>query len=360
MVNKVLIGLGVYLVLLPTLFRFIGYLQRKLVVDRAAAKAPRTIAAQKALPKPIWPTWREHFMFTIKDKRSVMIGKKALGGVTHQILFFLLFGVGLILTVVGFIIPMTRLILIGVFLFWVSVIYAVNASKKLLRERKKLYERLFAIARNSLQYPAEYQDDIHSYIQVLEWEEYVKPLKIEFFVPDTFGEQGTEGFMRQFNLMLGQETSWVPSDEEVKDESGNTVEIKPGWNFPENKVTIYAVPPLPMRAEWKEHYVINDDIAWSFFPIGLGVENGVEITNPETGETENVLGFDFSGEQAGLARKRNVKISDKITTSPMVLIAGGTGGGKSVSLTTPIRVAKNPRNNAEISGQSNGSTRRRD
>ena len=61
-------------------------------------------------------------------------------------------------------------------------------------------------------------------------------------------------------------------------------------------------------------------------------------TNPETGEIENVLGFDLSGEQGKVAKKAGYKMSPKITTSPMVFIGGGTGGGKSLTTDTIVSV----------------------
>lgn len=338
--SKIVIALVVYVIVLPIIFRLIATIQKKLRVDRAVEKAPRN-TSPKDLPQPIWPKWKKHISFTMKDKRSLTIGKFQAGGLSRKLTFILLYVVGLLLTVGGFYLEMGNLIGIGIVFFWVSIIFAIQSPKKLLKQREKLYKSLFNIARSHLKMPAEYETEIENYIKVLEWDDYINPLKVEFFIPDDFNGDSAPAFLRQFNQKFGQETAWVASDEEIKDDEGKVTGYKPGWNFGENKVTINSVPPLPQIAMWDEHYVINDSIAWSFFPIALGVENGVELPNEETGEIENVLGFDFSGLQTKVGSKNGVRVAEKITASPMVFVGGSTGGGKSVSLDTPVLVVKN-------------------
>lgn len=342
MLTKIIVAILLYGIGLPIIFRLIGVAHKKIRVDRAAAKMPKNSAATKNLPKPIWNKWKKHIGFTFKDTRSFSIGKKQFGGMTNKIMFFTLYGIGFILTIVGFAISNGTLIFTGIMIFWISIIFAIVSPKKLLKERDKKYQSLYNIAKSHLKMPAEYEEEKEKYIKVLEWEEHVKPLKVEFFIPDDFNGDSGEAFLKQFNQKFGRETAWVASDEEVKDENGKVTDIKPGWNFEENKVTINAVPPLPRMAKWDARYVLDPAIAWSFFPIALGVENGVELTNPETGEIENVLGFDLSGLQVKEGEKHGVRVSEKITTSPMALVAGGTGGGKSVSCTTPVKTLKKP------------------
>lgn len=341
MVSTIIMAAAIYIIALPIVFRLIAFMQKKLRVDRAIAKAPRN-TPPKNLPKPIWQKWKKHIGFTFKDKRSFAIAKKPIGGLTNKLMFIILYLIGLIATIAGFVMGNGMVIVIGITMFWVSIMFAIMSPKKLLQERDKKYQSLFNIAHSHLKMPTEYEDQKENYIKVLEWEEYVKPLKVEFFIPDDFNGDSAEAFLKQFNQKFGSETTWVASDEEIKDEDGKVVGMKPGWNFEENKVTINAVPPLPTMAKWEARYVTDPAIAWSFFPIALGVENGVELTNPETGETENVLGFDLSGLQVGHGKKHGVRTADKITTSPMVLVAGGTGGGKSVSTSEKISVLKKP------------------
>lgn len=170
---------------------------------------------------------------------------------------------------------------------------------------------MFEIAQSKMGLSSEFSENPQQAIRVLEWADPLKPNKVQFDVPTTFGQEGEEGFLRQFNQVFGNETAWVPFDD-----AENGV---PGWNYEEGTATFRAVPPLPTMAPWDEHYVIGEGVAWSFFPIALGVENGVALPNPQTGEVENVLGFDLSGEQTKIGKKAGLTVGPEITTSPMCL-----------------------------------------
>jgi hypothetical protein len=326
-----------YVILLPIIFRLIAVAQKKLIVDRKIMKAGKDRNALKNIPKPIWPIWKERIFFTLKDKR--ILQKKAkkdqeskepkTSGLSRQKLFFILYLAGLVIAAIsGFVYPL--LFLLSVVLFFSAIIFAINSSKKLLEMRAGIYQKMYEIARSKLNQSAEYAENPQAIIRIKDWADYIKPQKVEFDVPTTFSDSGEEEFLRQFNQVFGREQTWVADNDP---EAGII-----GWDYENGKVTIRAVPPLPRMAPWDEHYVLSDDIAWSFFPIGLGVENGVELTNPKTGEVENVLGFDLSGEQAKLGAKRGIQVASKIVTSPMVLVGGGTGGGKSLSSDTLVRV----------------------
>lgn len=321
---KLAIALGlVYLIAMPIVFRLIAVLHKKLIIDRKAAKAKNNRAALKSLPKPIWPKWRERIAFTMKDKRDFVFKKPKKGSnkepksskITNKQMFFGLWAVGLVVVLLGSFIGMWQLMLLGFIFFFITMGFGINASDSLIKTREKVYDRMFSIARLKLGQSAEYTDNPKAVVTVVEWNDYVKPQKAEFLVPDSFGADGEEGFLRQFNQIFGTETTWVPADDAETH--------KPGWDYEEGKLTIYAVPPLPTMAPWDEHYVLDPGVAWSFFPVGLAVENGIELPNPKTGETEKVIGFDLSGEAAKIAGKAGYKISPTITTSPMCL-AGDT------------------------------------
>lgn len=338
----IVLGL-VYLIVMPIIFRLIAFAQKKLLIDRRAAKAKGNKNAVKNLPKPVWPKWRERIAFTMKDKRDVVLKKPKKGeepkssNIQNRKMFFGLWIAGLLVTALGSFIGMWQIILTGYAIFFITMIFGIKSADAVIVTRQNVYNRMFSIARLKLGQSAEYSESPQAVITVLEWNDYVKPQKVEFLVPDSFGAAGEEGFLQQYNQIFGTETTWVPSnDPDPKDEN----RILPGWNYEEGKVTIYAVPPLPGRADWDEHYVLQDGVAWSFFPIGLGVENGIELPNPKTGSTENVLGFDLSGEQAKVGSKHGVKVSGTISTSPMVFIGGGTGGGKSLSIDTLVEVIR--------------------
>lgn len=338
---KLALALGlVYIIAMPVVLRLLALAHKKLLIDRKAAKVKNNRQSLKNLPKPIWPRWSERLSFTFKDQRSVVLKKPKKGSngepktanIQNRQMFFLLWGVGLGLVVLGSFIGMWQLMVGGFLFFFVATTFGIKSANEIIVTRQSVYARMFSIARLKLGQSAEYEDSPQAVISVLEWTDYVKPAKVEFQVPDSFGAEGEEGFLRQYNQIFGTETTWVPSDDP---ETG-----APGWNYSEGKLTIHAVPPLPQMAPWDEHYVLDDGVAWSFFPIALGVENGVELPNPKTGETENVLGFDLSGEQAKVGKKHDIKVSPTITTSPMVFVGGGTGGGKSLSVDTLVEVIR--------------------
>lgn len=288
------------------LLRLMATAQKKLIVDRAAQKAAKNKDSSKNLPKPIWPIWSERLSFTWKDKRASKIG------MTNKTVFTLLILIGLFLAIAGVVLSNYTLIPIGYFTFFIAIMFGVHSAKDVLETRKKILKRMFEVGSAKGLLTQEHSANPAAVINVLEWGDYVKPRKVEYQVRTEFSSMGEEGFLQQFNQIFGNETAWVPSDDPEKG--------TPGWNYDEGKVTLHSVPPLPGRAAWDARYVDDPAIAWSFFPIALGVENGVELTNPETGEIENVLGFDLSGEQSGVAKKAGVKVSQTITTSPMCLV----------------------------------------
>lgn len=306
-----------YVIGMPILFRLIAFLHKKLITDRKIEKLGKTKAAQKDLPTPIWGTWKERLSFTMKDKRDFMLKKKKKNDqqesskLQNRQIFFGIWGLGLLLVIIGYFTNMWQLTLSGFITFFIAMGFGIHIAKDILEARKNIYARMFEIAESKLGQSMEYKNNPEQIIRVLEWNDYIKPNKVEFDIPTKFSDTGQEGFLKQFNQIFGQDTAWVPSD---NPETG-----KSGWDYEQGKVTLHAVPPLPQMAPWSERYVLDENIAWSFFPIALGVENGVELTNPETGQIENVLGFDVSGEQIKMAKKTGVKVSPKITTSPMCL-----------------------------------------
>lgn len=309
----------VYILGMPIILRLLALAHKKLVTDKKIEKLSKNRASLKDAPSPIWPVWKERIGFTIKDKRAVSEKKPKEGeepagpGMTRQQLFFLLWGIGLVITVVAGFINKPIIIVAGVIMFFAAITFGIMSSKAILEAKKKVVRRMFDIARTKLGQSAEYESNPGAVVRVLEWADYIKPRKAEFDVPTAFNaEGGEESFMKQFNQIFGQDSAWVPSDDK---ETG-----EPGWNYEKGIVTIHAVPPLPTMAPWDEHYVLGEGIAWSFFPIALGVEGGVELPNPATGKIENVLGFDLSGLQPSEGKKFGIKTSPTITTSPMCLV----------------------------------------
>lgn len=337
-------GLILYIIGYPLIFWGIGFADKRLKrwkLNRALMqKGANKNAVSKNAPEPSYPKWRERIKFTRSDKRQFVFGKAKEGKqpvtlpITRRMFYWLMRLAGLVVILIGGlsnnggVFATAAFIALGI--YFTGIIYGYISADKLLKTREAIIKRMFSVAAAKLGQSREYENEPHQVVTVLEWADYVKPQKVEYKIPDTFAEEGAEGFLKHFNQLFGKETAWVPHDNE---ETG-----EPGWDFDKGVVTLRAVPPLPRMAPWDEHYVLGEGVAWSFFPIALGVENGLELTNPKTGEKENVLGFDLSGEQAKAAQKFGLKMSPAITVSPMALIGGGTGGGKSLSSDTLVRV----------------------
>jgi hypothetical protein len=297
---------------------------KKLVIERKMEKARKNKTQPKDLPKRLWPKWKEHISFTLKDSRPSKLP------LSNKGLFLAFIGGGLALSAIGGLVNTPIIALIGYLLWPTAIVFSIRTSKPILETRKSVLKRMFEIGASKGLITSEHSENPTAVITVLNWDDFIKPTKVEYKIRTEFSASGQEGFLQQFNQIFGNETAWVPTDDPEKG--------TPGWNYDEGKVTINAVPPLPQMAPWSAHYVLDPGVAWSFFPLALGVENGLEVPNPETGEIENVLGFDLSGEQGKVAKKAGYKMSPKITTSPMVFIGGGTGGGKSLTTDTIVSV----------------------
>lgn len=322
----------VYILAYPLVLRIVTFLHRKLFIDgkiKRAKKKKKKIDESK-LPDPIWPKMRKLLLFAFKDSRGISFKKGGTSPIQRRFIYLGLWAAGLISTIIS--IALSHFsgtwFLIGIMFFTSFIIFGIFSSRDIIKIRDKLIYRMFEVASSKLGQSSEYARNPGQVVRVKDWRDYIKPQKVEFDVPTTFSDESEEGFLRQYNQIFGRETAWVP----------DSTPDQPGWDYEKGIVTLRAVPPLPMKAPWSEHYVLDDAVAWSFFPLALGVENGLELTNPETGEKENVLGFDLSDEQADLAKKMGVNVASKIVTSPMVLIAGGTGGGKAWDSETDVLV----------------------
>lgn len=335
---SLILATSLYLALLPLLFWALGLIDKQLknrkLNKRLMSKSANKNQLMRDAPEPSWPKWRERLKFTRADKRQFVLGKPKQGKepktlpITRRMFYWLVRGAGLLVAIIGSLAGNFSIAAISILFYFGGIIYGYKSADKLMKVREAIFARMFSVSKTKLGQSAEYEKNPQAVIRIIEWRDFIKPQKVELDIPDSFGEEGAEGFMKQFNQLFGRETAWVPFDNEETGESG--------WDFDKGVLTIFAVPPLPRTALWDEHYVLADGVAWSFFPIGLGVEHGLELPNPKTGEVENVLGFDLSGEQDKAASKFGLKMAQAITTSPMALIAGGTGGGKSMALDTPV------------------------
>lgn len=328
---------GLYLLGLPLLIYGICALHKYLLITRRERKMKRN-ADRKKLPSPLWPKFTRSLGFTMKkDTRPVWKLP-----VSHRLFYWIFYLAGLILTVVGVFIENWELAGIGCGVYFIGIMFSLNTASKVLKQRDKILDRIFKTVDFKFHYDAEGKENPSSVVKVLEWRNYVEPEMIEMEIPLSFDSMSQDEFMKHFNQHLSkmsteaEERSWVPAVDPDKKLLG--------WDYGASKLTVRTVPPLPTMAPWHEGYVLNERCAWSFFPLGLGIENGVEMPNPENPEEmQSVIGVDVSGEQAKLGKKMGFPVSSNLVTSPQLLIGGGTGGGKSLSVDTLIPVVKRDR-----------------
>lgn len=258
-------------------------------------------------------------------------------GISHRLFFWLTYTAGFITSVAGAFFGSWQTILIGMSVFFICIMFSMSTGGKLLRRREKIIDRIFKTVDFKFGYGGEAGESPTSMVKVTEWRNYIEPDKIELEIPLSFNQDFQNEFMRHFNQNLSktsteaEERTWVPADDHEKGTSG--------WDYGGSTLSLRTVPPLPLKAMFHEDYVLNERCAWSFFPLGLGVEDGVEMQSVDKeGEVVNVIGIDVSGEQGKLGAKMGFYVSPRITTSPQMLIGGGTGGGKALEVSTKIPV----------------------
>lgn len=330
--NGIVFSALAYAIGMPILFSLIGFLQKKLVTDRAIKRARKRGGRidEKEIPSPKMPVWKHHLSFTFKDKRK--FSKVSL---KRNMLFWLLWLGGLLFAIIATLTPFTlQLLLLAFSIFFSAIIYGVKQCAALLAAREIVLQKMGMIASAKLGHDKTATTNPSAICKVLEWQDEIVPIKVVFNLLPSFPDSGEQAFVQQFNEIFGPQDDGdalayvIDDSREKKDKKGNTIKL-PGWCRSEERVYLKSVPPLPGRAMWQSHYIEHPAVAWSFFPIGLGVENGLALPN-ENGEIEHVLGYDVSGEQGDFAKEHGVELGAEVAASPQTLIGGATGGGKSV------------------------------
>src|SRR5574344_433536 len=165
---------------------------------------------------------------------------------------------------------------------------------------------------------------LHTYyyeVDELEWDEEDKPIKMTISIPVGYDSSQVPILLNRLTTEFGRGRPW-----EVDEEPGSI-----GWDNDKKLARLSLEDPLPDIALFDERYIFNEKIKWSFIPLGIGSRGGVVITNPETGEEERVVGYDVSGEESKYLKKIGEHAGPDLMASPHAIMAGVTGGGKSVS-----------------------------
>lgn len=325
--------------LLP-LFMFTMYLS-------ANRKKVRNYNAQlRARDEPMQTKWlhmQPRFSYAAQDKRALFTKKTESVSIddepkkpliSRQVFFFLLFVAAFASPFVLFYLGLYLYGMVApVLLFFSGITFGLNSPVAIMKKREKMYKNMYQIIQSTIGVEKEIAGNYRAVIKVNKWAaDGITPIRIDIAVPPTFSSFGELGFIEQFNQVYGINNAWVARSAE---------EGVPGWDYENNVVHMYSVPPIPQKAPWSERYVLDPGIAWSFFPLGIAAENGVEMKNPETGKNEYVIGFDVAGEQPKYAEKAGYKIGDELAMSPQLLISGSTGGGKALNCNTPIKKVVN-------------------
>lgn len=196
-----------------------------------------------------------------------------------------------------------------------------KACDNVIQERDKILNRMLDL-KFSRMGKATKTGLLPDELEVLEWEESIKPTKVRMTIPVNFEPLAVDVFLLQWNVMFGDGREWAP------DVTGD----EKGWDFISGFVTLKAGEPMPNMAPWSAHYVLNEKCPWSYFPLAIGVQGGILMDSPDGKSKEHILGFDFAGNAPKEGKKKGYYVGDELQSgaSPMCLVVGATGGGKSV------------------------------
>jgi hypothetical protein len=320
--GKILIFILLYVAFPPGLSFGLRALKGYLKDALFGRQKSKTAINQLNMKEPLSVKLSKRRRFTLKDPRNkpipyrlVYVGMYLLG----------LIGAGVAGSYGAWIgLPVALLLNYG------STLFAYFSANKIVSERDAVLKRMMELKQSKMglmNKDRSVMPDPNMEFKVSEWaEDFINPIKMQIFMPTDFDLLSVDRFMESFNLIFGGNGQWVADDAEG------------GFDFNAGIASLKVSPKLPERADWNIRYLSEEDIHWSFFPLALGSENGVPVFNEETGQTERVLGFAVNGGQEKFSKKKGVNIGPEITSAPQILIAGGTGGGKSLHSQTKVKV----------------------
>ena len=263
--------------------------------------------------------------FTMKDPRKTPIPFKIVFITIHLV------GAGLA-GFAGFA-DIWPLLFLSYFVYLAATIFSIVTSNDIVKRRDIVIERMLEKKREQIKLvdkEAINNGNYQSEFRILSWhDDLVNPSSLHLYLPTSFTPEQIDDFLYSFNTLFGENGSWIANidDEQYK-----------GFDFIAGVASIKTTEKLPTIAMWDEKYLNPAQIHWGYFPLALGSENGVPLENKETGEIEHVLGFSVNSGQEKLSKKNGVNIGAEITSAPQILIAGGTGGGKSLNSRSKVVV----------------------
>lgn len=288
---------------------------------RRSSTAVRSDSTKEGINKKL----SKRIKFTMRDTR-----KKP---VPFKLIFILTYLTGATLAFFGGLNENINFLLVALAISYVNFIFSVISANGIVKKRDAVLKRMLELKGNKMRFVNKDKGSTptpYSEFRVLEWSEDLKtPVKMHLFMPTEFDILQVDSFLESFNLNFGGNGQWISDD---------TDKQYGGFDFNAGVAAIKVSSPLPKMAMWHERYLNPKDVHWSFFPLALGSENGVPVFNDELNRTEHVLGFAVNGGQEKLSKKNEVVLGSEVTSSPQILIAGGTGGGKSLASDTKIKI----------------------
>ncbi len=323
--GKIILFAILYLIIPPGIFILTKFLKDRVKHTLFGRKRSATAIKAEAAKEGINQKIVKRIQFTTKDPRTKPI--------PFKLIFLLIYVFGLIVAIMGGLMDNWQLLLISVFIAYFAMFFSIFTANKIVVKREQVLKRILELKGSKMRFVNRDKSSvptINTEFKVLQWsEDLINPKKMYLYMPTDFDILEVDSFMESFNLIFGGNGQWVSDD---------TDEKYKGFDFNAGVAAIRVSPKLPQIAMWHERYLDPKHIHWSYFPLALGSENGVPVPNHEEGTIERVLGFAVNSGQEKLSKKNGVSIGKEITSAPQILIAGGTGGGKSLHSQTKVRV----------------------
>lgn len=324
--GKIILFVILYVVIPPGIFILTKIAKNQAKYAMFGRRRSRTAIKEEITREGINSKIKKRIDFTLRDPRSKPI--------PFRLIFFLIYTLGIVVSVVGGINEDFNYLLIAVAIAYVSMFFSIFTANRIVTEREKVLERMLELKGSRMKFVDRERGsapNVNSEIKVIEWnEDLTVPSKLYLYMPTSFDILEIDRFMESFNLIFGEDGQWIADD---------TDEAHGGFDFNSGVAAIRVAPPLPKMAMWNERYLDPKYVHWSYFPLALGSENGVPVYNEEDDTWESVLGFAVNSGQEKLSNKNGVPTGGEITAAPQILIAGGTGGGKALSSETEVKVA---------------------
>lgn len=323
--GKMLLFIILYIALPPFIIVggkvFKNYMKTALFGRRRSKTAIAIEAEKEGLSEKI----SKRVKFTMSDSRK--------DPVPFKIIFIAIYVAGLMVSAIAGLMNSFKIFLFSLVIAYGAITFAYVSANKIVSARDEVLKRMLELKGTKMKHlnrGAGKRATINNELKVIEWsEDLVNPAKMHIYMPTDFDIMAVDSFLQSFNLIFGSQGQWV-ADKGDKDYGG--------FDFNKGVAAIKVTPPLPQLAKWHTRYLNPEKVHWSFFPLAIGSENGIPIYNEETGRVEPVLGFSVNSGQNKLSAKNGDTIGDEIVAAPQILVGGGTGGGKSLHVETPVEI----------------------